>query len=327
MFDFKSYLYRNHFLATVVIICFGWLLLQVKDIVLLLFVSFILVSAFAPFVKFLRSKKIPNILAILILYVLIVAFLALLIIPLVPFILSQFQLLLEHFPDYVKQTFKTLNLHTNTSQINSFADSQVTSISRNAFDLTTGVFGGIFSSLTIIVISFYLLLDHDELKHKLASLFEKKDQEKAIQTFAHVEERLGAWLRGQLVLSLAVGLMAWVALTIVGVSFALPLAVLTGILEIAPIIGPIISSVPAIIVAFSVSPTLGLIVALVFLLIQQIENNILVPKIMERAVGLHPVVVIIGVIVGGQLAGVMGALLAVPFISMLSILLRQSATS
>lgn len=262
--------------------------------------------------------------AIIILYLLIIAFLSLLIFPLVPFMLSQFQLLLEHFPKYVSQTFHLLNIRTNENQINSIASSQVNSISQSAFSVTTGIFGGLFTTLTIFVVSFYLLLDHDSLKQRFASLFDEKDQAKVITVFTHVEERLGAWLRGQAILSLSVGLLAWIVLSVVGLNFALPLALLAGILEIVPILGPLLSSIPAIIVALSISPALALIVALAFLVIQQIENNVLVPKIMERAVGLHPIVVIIGVIIGGQLAGGLGALLAVPFISMMTILLRSS---
>ena len=103
--------------------------------------------------------------------------------------------------------------------------------------------------------------------------------------------------------------------------FALPLAVAAGILEIIPTAGPILASIPAIIVALTVSPTLALVVAISYFIIQIIENNILVPKIMERSVGLNPVVVILAILVGGTLMGVVGALLAIPFLSALIIIL------
>jgi predicted PurR-regulated permease PerM len=103
-----------------------------------------------------------------------------------------------------------------------------------------------------------------------------------------------------------------VGLFILNVPYALPLAVVAGILELVPIIGPIISSIPAIIVALVSSPILGVGVAAYFLIIQQVENSILVPKVMEKAVGLSPILVILVLLIGGSLMGIVGALLAVP---------------
>ena len=138
-----------------------------------------------------------------------------------------------------------------------------------------------------------------------------------------IEEKLGNWLRGQIVLSVSIGVTTWVVLTLLGVDFAFPLAVIAGILEIIPTIGPIISAVPAIIVALNISPILAGVVAISYFLIQLLENNILVPRIMQRAVGLNPIVIIIGIIVGSRLLGVAGALLAIPFIVFLVVIYRN----
>ena len=324
MFDIRSYLARNHFLATIVFLLIGWFFLQIKSILLLFFICIIIVSTLAPAVRYLRKYKVPKIIAIALVYIVLIAFLSLLIAPLIPFFIAQFQSLLENFPRYIDQTARILHVRIETQQVNNFISSQLTAIGDNAVAVTSGILGGFLSLVTILVISFYLLLDHDNIKEKLPLLFPKSLRPRVNESFQEIEVQLGAWFRGQLVLSIAVGLFTWIALSIIGLPYALPLAVMAGMLEIIPTIGPIISAIPAIIVGFSISPPTALIVTGAFLLIQQIENNLLVPKIMATAVGLHPVVVILGVIIGGQMAGVLGALLSVPFISVLYILFRNS---
>ena len=172
------------------------------------------------------------------------------------------------------------------------------------------------------MVSFYLLLDYDHLRKSFAKLFPKELEEGVKLTLIKIDEKLGAWVRGQIMLSAIIAVISWTALTLLDMPFALPLALLAGILEIIPIIGPILSSIPAIIVALAISPTMGITVAIFYLVVQMLENNILVPKIMQKTVGLNPVVVILGVMIGTRFMGIIGALLAVPFISMLIIIFK-----
>jgi len=135
-----------------------------------------------------------------------------------------------------------------------------------------------------------------------------------VESLAHkVEVKTGAWVRGQIVLMFLVGFTTYIGLTILGVEFALPLAVIAGLLELIPTIGPIVSAIPAAIIAFTQGPLLGLGVIALYILIQQLENNILVPKVMEKAVGLSPLITIFSLLVGAALFGILGAVLAVPF--------------
>lgn len=320
----RSYLLKNQFIAALLIIAVGMFLLEIKNILLLLFVCIILTSTLAPAVRLLKRYRVPKIVAIALLYVVIISFLTLLIAPLVPFFIEQFQALLENFPRYIDQTAKVLHFNVDATKIREIASSQADIIGKNAFVVTSEIFGGFLSLITVLVISFYLLLDHDNIIKKLPGLFPQNLQQKVEGAVQEIELTLSAWFRGQLTLSFFVGFFTWIALTVVGLPYALPLAVIAGILEIIPTIGPILSAVPAIIIGFSISPTTALVVAGAFLIIQQLENNLLVPKIMEKAVGLHPVVVILGVILGGKLAGILGALLSAPFISVLYILLKRS---
>jgi predicted PurR-regulated permease PerM len=160
-------------------------------------------------------------------------------------------------------------------------------------------------------------LYRETVTNSFVNIFPKNYRGKVFKTTRLIEDKLGSWLRGQIVLSFSIGFLTWIVLSLLGVSFALPLAVIAGILEIVPTIGPILSAIPAIIVALNISPLLALIVAVSYIFIQLFENNVLVPRIMQRAVGLNPIVIILSIIVGGKLLGVAGALLAIPFVSLI----------
>lgn len=284
-------------------------------------------AALSPFSDFLIKKRFPRIVSVLIPYVLTIAVLVLLIFPLVPFLVAQIQLLFSTFPKYINQASKIFNLNIDVSNINNILESDINAIGKNALSVTGKIFSGIFSILTVLVISFYLMLEQDMLKKQFLLLLPKKYQEKGLKTIAQIENKIGLWLRGQLILSFTIGFCTWIGLTLLGLPFALPLGLLAGILEIVPTIGPIISAVPAIIVALTISPGIALSVVVFYILLQMLENNILVPKIMEKAVGLSPIVIIIGVLIGSKFLGIIGALLAVPFIAMVLITAKSFKTT
>ncbi len=284
-------------------------------------------AALSPFSDFLVKKGTPRILSVLIPYFLTIAILVLLIFPLVPFFTSQIQLLFNNFPKYINQVTKTLNLNIDASSVNNVFEADINAFEKNALTFTGKIFTGVFSLLTVLVISFYLMLERNMLKNQLIILLPKRYQTQGRKAIASVETKLGLWLRGQLILSFTIGLATWLGLTLLGLPYALPLGLLAGILEIVPTIGPIISAVPAIIVALTISPGIAVSVVIFYILLQMLENNVLVPKIMEKAVGLNPIVVIIGVLIGSQFLGILGALLAVPFIAMVLSIIRSFRTS
>lgn len=284
-------------------------------------------AALSPFSDFLIKKSFPRIASVLITYLAAIAILVLLIFPLVPFFTSQIQQFFKTLPFYIDQSAKLLNININASNINNIITSDVELIGKNALNVTGKIFSGVFSVFTILVISFYLMLGRDRLKKEAIYLIPNKYQKKGLETITQIENKLGAWFRGQMVLSLTIGFTIWVVLTILGIPFALPLALLAGILEIVPTIGPIIAAVPAVLVALTISPSITVFVVAFYILIQMLENNILVPKIMQKAVGLNPIVIIIGVLIGGKFLGILGALLSVPFMAMTLIILKSFKAS
>ncbi len=320
MRSFLSYLHKNQFLAAVFFILFLFFLIKIQAIVIVLFISYILMASLYPVVLFLKKQKIPNILATSIPHLVILAFFLLLIIPLLPFLTSQIQLLIKDFPQYFENAARIIGFNVDYSSFNSSISDSLSGIRENIFLITGTAINIVVSLLSIFVISFYLLLYRDRFKLAVVNIFPKEKREKVEDVFHKIEGKLGSWARGQIVLSLVVGIFTWIVLTLLQMDFALPLAVAAGLLEIVPTAGPILASIPAIIVALTISPTLAVVVAISYIAIQAIENNILVPKIMEKSVGLNPVVVIIAILVGGTLMGVVGALLAIPFLSALLII-------
>lgn len=322
-----NYLIHNQFLTTLIVLALIWLAFELSGILIIIFISYIIMAALSPFSDFLTKKRFPRILSVLIPYVIAVAVLVLLIFPLVPFFVSQIQLLFSNFPKYIGQVSKIFNLTIDVSNINNIFESDINAIGKNALRVTGKIFSGVFSILTVLVISFYFMLERKMIKNQFIMLLPKKYQEKGMETITQIERKIGLWLRGQLILSFAIGFSTWIGLTLLGIPFALPLGLLAGILEIVPTIGPIISAVPAIIVGLTISPGIAVSVVVFYILLQMLENNILVPKIMEKAVGLNPIVIIIGVLIGSKFLGILGALLAVPFIAMILIIAKSFKAS
>jgi predicted PurR-regulated permease PerM len=316
-----NYLSKNQFITGILFVAILFILFALKEILLVVFVAYIIVAALLPAVEFLRKRKIPNTVSVILVFFTALILFGVLVAPLVPFLSSQIQQLFKSFPQYLNRAASILGVELSIKEVTQLISPQ--QLGQNAFALAGGVVGGFVATITAIAISFYLLLDYDKIKNNIANLFPKKNYLKITAIIEEVNKKLGAWLQGQMLLSLSIGLITWVVLTVIGMPFALPLAVLAGMFEIIPSIGPVISAVPAIIVALTISPNLAIVVIVSYILIQFIENHLLVPRIMQRAVGLNPVVVIIGVIVGSTLLGIPGALLSVPFISLLTLIIKD----
>ncbi len=322
---FIKYLLANQVMFALFAIVLGWLVFHVRGILVSIFISYIIMAAILPIVDYLKIKKLPNVLAVLIPYLGILLSIILIVFPLVPFTIEQISALVKGLPRYIDQSASTFGFAFDPRQLEQTLNlsGQLGKVGEGAFSFTTKVFGGLFSFLTILIVSFYLLLYHESFKKWFADLFQPHRHTFILKTLDQINEKLGAWVRGQVVLSVFIGVFSWIGLTLIGIPDPLPLALLAGILEVIPTLGPILSAIPAVIVALTISPQLAVIVIILYLLIQAIENNFLVPKIMERAVGLNPVVVILAVITGANLMGISGALLAIPFVSFIIVILQS----
>lgn len=293
-----------------------WLIYLIKDLLIILFVGVILMSALAPLVKFLTKFKIPKGIGIAVTYIIIVGIISGLLAIVLPPLFEESNRLVSVLPPLLDQLFNAVGVDKSVLQ------AQLSSLSRNFFSLTLTIFDNLLTIIFLLVLTFYLLFERENLEERVASLFLGRE-ERVRKLTIQIEEKLGGWFRGQLFLSLVIGVFSFVGLSVLGIPYALPLAVIAGIMEVVPVIGPIISAIPPILIALTISPLLALGVGAMYFVIQQLENHLLVPQVMKRAVGLNPLVVILAIAIGSKLLGFAGALLAVPIAVVVQIIVTE----
>lgn len=300
-----------------------WFLYQIRLVILALFVSVILMSAFNPIVDRLEKLKISRWLAIVLVYVLMLGGLIGLLVAIIPPLVEQTSVFINGLVTFLKD-FKFWGIETDVlaSQI-----AQLSTIPANLFKFIISLFSNVIAVFAFFVITFYLLLERQNLNRYLLVLFGDGDEERAKTFIDKVEKRLGGWVRAEITLMTIVGLMTYVGLSLLGIEFALPLAILAGLLEIVPNLGPFISAVPAVIVGLGVSSWMGAAVAALYLLVQQIENSVIVPNVMRRAAGINPLVTILSLAVGFKIAGVAGAVLAIPAFLVIQVIATEFFSS
>ena len=186
-----------------------------------------------------------------------------------------------------------------------------------------GVLGGALNGIFVLVLALYITEDMDRIRRYALSFLPPERRDRTGLLLSRIGQRLGGWLRGQLTLSAIIGGMSLVGLWTIGVPYAVLLALVAAVGEAVPLIGPIISAVPAVLVAFFQSPVQGLLTIGLYVLVQQLENNLVVPKVMQQAVALHPLAVMVALLAGGELLGVTGAILSVPVAATVAVVLEE----
>lgn len=314
----------------VLVALFLILLYTVRELILVLLVSIVIASAMDPLVDWLFNKaKFPRGLSVILVYLILLGVVAMTFYFIIPPMVSQFSQLavrLEGFRDEVSDRASNLpNIFDQLGISNSFSalGQNFAKITSNFLQTTAGVFSGIVEFVAILAISFYLVSSGDGMKNFVKSLVPTKHQDRAVVLTHKIQRKIGGWLLGQLILSGFIFIFTFVGLTILGVKYALALALLAGLLEIVPYLGPILSAIPAILVAFVQSPPLALFVLILYVVVQQTENHILVPKIMGRAIGVNPVIILVAVLLGFKIAGMLGMLLAVPMVAGMQVVISD----
>ncbi|MBT4850055.1 AI-2E family transporter [Candidatus Parcubacteria bacterium] len=303
-----------------ILLVLGFLYL-IKDVLALFFVAIILSSAFDPLIDWLQLRKIPRALSIVGVYVVFLAIIGGAIFLLIDPIGDQVKDMSRAFPEYyVKITEGMQRLQSiDTSAVPETVSTNIGDITKglsqagsSIFNLLTSIFGGVISFFMVLVITFYLTVEEEGMKKFIQSIVPSKHRPYTAKLISDIQHRMGYWLRGQLILSVIVFLMVYIGLSALGVEYALILALVAGIFEIVPFLGPWISAIPGVFFAFSQSPALAIWVAILYFVVQQIENNLIVPKVMGKTTGLNPLVVILAILMGARIGGIVGALLAVP---------------
>jgi len=313
----------------VIVVFLGlFLLFYIRDIIFILFSSIVLALIVTPAVDKLEEKKIPRTIGAAILFLSAFALLGLVTYFVAPPLAGEIKQLALKIP-HIDSRFFSIN-HRFGSEFSGPLQNVLIEISGYLKEMTSSVFAGIFSllggvisSLLMIIISFYLAIEENGIEKFVKAIAPHNLQTRILKTIEKIQVKLGRWFIGQLSLGFIVGTMSFAGLYVLGVPYALLLAMIAGILELIPYIGPTISAIPAIIIAFTVSPNLAALTLLLYFLVQQLENYLIVPKVMEKTINLHPIITIIAIVIGGKLAGILGAMLAVPTAMIISIILKD----
>lgn len=319
------------FLKALIIIIIIGLIYLIWDILLLFLIALLLAALIVPLADWGKKKKIPRGLTVLIVYTLFLGVVGGLIALLVPPIIAQATQLIDNLGIYSAKiisslnTLKNLGVHygvwDNFSKLIPSTLQTGWGTAGKVMDSIFGFFGGVSALILILVIAFYVVVEEDNFK-KIVYRFLPADYHSYFsQLWSRMKEKLGFWLRGQLLLNLIVGAMVYIGLLLLGVPYALLLGVLAGLFETIPYAGPFFSAVVAVLLTFLQTGDWfkPLLVMILFIVIQQLENNLIVPKIMQKAVGIDPIISILSLLVGYRLLGVPGALLAIPLVVVLSV--------
>jgi len=324
--DEKSKLINISWVAiikVVIVILVFMFLYKIRDVIVIFIFALIVASAISPAVDLLEKIKIPRVFGAIVVYIIIIGLFAFLISLIVAPVVNDIKDLSSNLPEYLDNLstqFKSFQrafskYQSVIDQIQKFLvrlEQLLVAARDNLFPTITKIFGGIFSFVLALVISFYLSVQKRGVQRILGSISPFNHRDYILDIWERAQKKLGRWLQGQLFLGIIVGVLVYTGLYFLNIKYALLLAVLAGILEIFPYIGPVLAAIPAIIVGLLQAPIMGLWVLILYVVIQQLENYLIVPLVIGRVVGLNPIIIIMALLIGANLGGIPGMILAVP---------------
>jgi predicted PurR-regulated permease PerM len=313
------------------------LLWAVRSTLITIYVSGLFAIGISPLVRMIERQRVipigsrlPRWFAILLIYAAIIGSLVGIGMAVMPPLLDQAEDLWRSLPEKIEEGQGFLIRRGILRERVTLSDALQQAPKSGATDLASAVFGyvrnvvgGIFGVVTILLLTFYMLVESREIFSFFVRLFPVHHRARIAAISNTATIKVSAWLGGQLLLSLVIGGSSAIALWAMGVPYFYVLALISAVGELIPMVGPILAAIPALLVAATVSPGLAIGVAIFFIVQQQTENTLLVPKLMGRQVGLSAVTVIIALGVGSQLLGVIGAILSVPTAAIIQVLFEE----
>lgn len=281
-----------------------YLFSQLSDILILFYTAILVSLAICPLIDKLEKYRINRSFSIGIVLLIFIFVFILFGISLITPLVEQTEAFLIKLPQIVESVSPVkVDFNAVIPQFSNF--------SGNVINIAIGTFSGLFAGLTLMILIFYITQEMHRLPEYLEYWFGEKG--KLYNSIAEkLEVQVGHWVRGEILLMIIVGVLNYIGFLAIGLPYALPLAFIAGVLELVPNIGPVIATVPAMFVGFSISPTHGFASIIISMIVQQLENNVIVPKIMQKVTGLSPVIVILAIMVGLRLGGALLAVLAIP---------------
>lgn len=290
-----------------------WLAVQIKDIIFMTFIAYIISVGLNKGIDKLEKKfKLPRLLSTILVYFVFIAVISIFLAFIVPPLLRELSNLFNNLQLPVVFQSQIKSFEINLASIKGLLDTFGTSIS-TAFNIVSSTFSSALVTISTVVIALYFSLEKPQLAKGLETLFDEKRATQVKTFFREIDYQLGNWIRSEFILMTVIGLLTFLGLLLIKIPYALPLAIIAGLLEIVPNIGPILSAIPAIAVAlFTFGWPTAVGTTVLYLVVQQLENNLIVPRIMKANININPLVSILGILIGAKIFGVIGALLAIP---------------
>ena len=315
----------------VLIVGLTLLLYFLRDVVLIVLAAIVISSSIEPGVRFFEKRKIFRVFAVVIIYLIISLLLGAIIVSVIPILLSETSGVISNIPNYLSQVNSVVPLLdesilqgyvpviseiaesvSNPSFISN-VNTTISGVQGNVINNVGNIFGSILNFLMIVVLSFYFSVTEDGVGHFLRIITPIKYEGYVESLWNRTKEKIGAWMQGQVLLAVLVGLMVYVGLLIGGVKHAMLLGFLAAFLELIPVFGPVLAAIPAIVLTLlDKGVTGGFGVFLWYLIVQQFENHLFYPLVVKKIVGISPLIVILALFIGAKLGGVLGIILSVP---------------
>jgi len=306
---------------SITIICF-YILYSIRDIIIWFLFALTLSILFNPAVDFLQKKKIPRILGVMLVYFSFFGIFAFVFYLMVPLVNSEVHQFLQIFPQYfekISPPLRGLGFET-FKNIDAFIEGigkTLEKMSENIFNIFVVVFGGIASFLFVVTTSFFLSLEEKPIERALCLLFPKKYEAYVLNLWEKCQREIAGWFGARVLACLFVGVMTFISLLIFDVKYPAILGLFAGVFNFIPYVGPFITGALFFILIFPTEAVKAILIIIIFIIIQQIENNALTPILMKKLVGIPPALVLVSLIIGGKLWGLLGALLAIPLFGVL----------
>lgn len=315
------------FKAILLVLLFIFLYI-IRDLLVVVLLSVVIASGVEPCAAWFQKKKIPRIPAVIFVYLIIFLFLGALFYLIVPVMFSEFSSFASRITLYLEKPSQInilegflSDLPISISQIlydlSTKAADYISGFTAGFFHATAKIFGGALSFILIIILSFYLSVQKNGIENFIRIITPIRYENYILDLWLRSRNKIGRWMQGEILLGVIVGVLTFLGLTILGVDYALTFALLAGLFELIPIFGPILSSIPPIMIALAQNPILALKIAILYIIIQQFENHLIYPLVVRKVVGIPPIMTILALIIGGKLAGFMGIVLAVPVLTII----------
>jgi len=302
----------------------GYIIFRLGPVIGLFLISLVIVFAVEPMIKKLMTLVVLNRplsrgVAVCITYILVIILMVFTVTLGLPPFVSQIEKLFRNFSSILASLQLPAGFNIQVADL----IPQASKISEGVVTTVFSVFSNITTVITLLILSLYMSLDLENNKARLFSLFPATIRQDIKTVVEDIETSMGQWVKGQSLLMFVVGVLSFIGLMVLDVEYAPALGLISGLLEIVPMLGPILSAVIAAIVAFSDSTIKGIGVIALYVIVQQLENNLLVPKIMQRVSGSSPLIILLALMVGSEFFGVVGAVLAVPMVMVATVILKK----